>query len=309
MPTPAIPKFLNPLLNEEGYRNYSPLSIEELQELKMGGIWTRSSSQGKNLAEPLPLVSIITVVKNNPHALENTIQSVLSQSCKDREQLIIDGGSKKETLQVLSRYEEKIDFWLSHIDQGIYDAMNRGALLARGTWLLFLNAGDCFYTSESLRELLSYCNEQAQLVYGDHEIHYTDKNYSRIHYSPPIRSYCDLWHHMGFCHQSLIVRKAVQVQNLFDNNNLSADYKFVLGSFLAGYKIQHVPVVVARVDTAGVSQKRRIYMEIERWRVSWELAPRVWLPLAFFWILCSTSMRFFIQKLLGNRLTALILPG
>ena len=225
------------------------LSLQKnYKKLKIGGAWSRSRSPQAKASAP-PLVSIITVIKDNPHALEDTIQSVLSQSCKNKEQLIIDGGSTQETLEVLARYEQKIDFWLSHIDQGIYDAMNRGTLLARGTWLLFLNAGDYFYTSESLLELLSYCDEQAELVYGDHEVRYSDKNYSRIHFSPSIRSYYDLWHHMGFCHQSLIVRKDIQSKNLFDNNNLSADYKFVLGSFLRGNKIQHVPVIAASVDT------------------------------------------------------------
>ena len=309
MSSPTIPasldsEFLSSL--GEKHKNYFVIPTEELQKLKIGGAWSRSPPPQAKASAP-PLVSIITVVKDNPHALEDTIQSVLSQSCKNKEQLIIDGGSTQETLEVLTRYEQKIDFWLSHTDQGIYDAMNRGTLLARGTWLLFLNAGDYFYTSESLLELLSYCDEQAELVYGDHEVRYSDKNYSRIHSSPSIRSYYDLWRHMGFCHQSLIVRKDIQSQNLFDNNNLSADYKFVLGSFLRGHKIQHVPVIVASVDTGGVSQRRRIYMEIERWRVSWELSPRAWLPLAFFGILCSTSIRFSIQKLLGDRLTAIIL--
>ena len=302
----VVPKFLNPLSEE--HKNYFPLSIEELQNLKMGGGWSRVSQQRQ--ASARPLVSIITVVRNNPSALERTIQSVLSQSYKDREQLIIDGASTKETLRVIDKYEQKVDFWLSHADQGIYDAMNRGTLLARGVWLLFLNAGDTFYTSESLLKLLSYCDNSAELIYGDHEVRYTNKNYSRIHFSSPIRSYYNLSHHMGFCHQSLIVRKDIQSKNLFDNNNLSADYKFVLGSFLSGYKIQHVPLVVASVDTAGLSQKRRIYMEIERWRVSWELSPRsclTWLPLTFFLIVCSTSMRFLTQKLLGDRLTAILL--
>ena len=153
----------------------------------------------------------------------------------------------------------------------------------------------------------SYCTEGKELIYGDHEVRYTDKNFSRIHLSRPISSYSDLWHHMGFCHQSLIVRKEIQRKNLFDNRNLSADYKFVLASFLKGHTIQHVPVIVASVDTEGVSQKRRIYMEIERWRISWELAPKFWLPLAFFCVLCSSSLRYFMQKLLGKRITAWIL--
>ena len=298
------PDFLQVLTRK--HKNYFPLSQKELQRLKVGGTRIRPNSKQKKFSTP-PFLSIVTVNKNRVEDLKNTIESVLSQSYRDKELLIIDGGSEEKSIEVIRKYEKNIAFWLSYNDQGIYDAMNRGTLLSRGTWLLFLNAGDCFYDSESLSKLLSYCEEEEELVYGNHEVRYIDKNFRRIHFARSIRSHYDLWHHMGFCHQSLIARRELQKQNLFDNGNLSADYKFVLSSFVAGHKIRRVPVIVASVDTAGVSQRRRIYMEIERWKISREVAPRVWTDLGFLWILCSTSLRVFIQKLLGRRITRRIL--
>ena len=93
-----------------------------------------------------PLVSIITVVYNAEEFLEETILSVLNQDYKNIEYIIIDGGSTDLTLDIIKKYHEKIDIFVSEDDKGIFDAMNKGIGLANGEWLNFLNAGDvlCF---------------------------------------------------------------------------------------------------------------------------------------------------------------------
>ncbi len=292
---------------EQRYPDIFPLSKQTYKQeiTKMGGLLThQATAQAKIIKQ----VSIITITKDNPQGLEQTINSVNSQSYRPRlEYIIMDGGSEKESKRVLKKYEANIDFWLSLPDRGIYDAMNRGTLVSNCDWLLFLNGGDCFYKNTSLEELMQHCDDKDKLVYGDHEVHYVGKNYHRIHKATSIHSYYDLWHHMGFCHQSLVVRRKLQEQRLFDIHNLSADYKFVLSCFLDGHRIKHVPVIVSQVDTVGISQKKRIYMEWERWQVSRELRPSFWLPLGFLWILLSTSTRYYCQKLLGQKLTGKIL--
>ncbi len=91
-----------------------------------------------------PLISIITVVYNGKAFLEQTIQSVVNQSYKNIEYIIIDGGSTDGTVDIIKKYEDNIDYWISEKDDGIYDAMNKGLKVSTGKGVLFLNAGDYF---------------------------------------------------------------------------------------------------------------------------------------------------------------------
>lgn len=92
----------------------------------------------------LPLISIITVVYNDSENLRKTIESVINQRYPNIEYIVIDGGSTDGTLDILRRYNDKINYWISEQDTGIYDAMNKGIKVALGQGLLFLNAGDYF---------------------------------------------------------------------------------------------------------------------------------------------------------------------
>ncbi len=87
----------------------------------------------------LPLVSVITVVLNNKKFLQQSINSVLNQSYKNYEHIIIDGKSTDGTLNILKKNNSKIDYWVSEKDRGIYDAMNKGIKLSRGSIIVMLN--------------------------------------------------------------------------------------------------------------------------------------------------------------------------
>src|SRR5512145_3080868 len=90
-------------------------------------------------------ISIITVNLNNSIGLERTISSVVNQNFCDFEYIIIDGARTEGRLNVIKRYNERLKFWISEPDKGIYDAMNKGLLKATGDYLLFLNSGDFLY--------------------------------------------------------------------------------------------------------------------------------------------------------------------
>ena len=105
----------------------------------------------------LPLVSIITVVLNNKKFLQQSINSVLNQSYKNYELIIIDGKSTDGTLDILKKKNSKIDYWISKKDQGIYDAMNKGIKLSRGSIISVLNSDDVFY-KHALKTAASYFN-------------------------------------------------------------------------------------------------------------------------------------------------------
>lgn len=92
----------------------------------------------------MPKVSIITVVYNGEKELENTILSVIRQTYDNLEYIIVDGGSTDNTINIIKKYANKISYWISEPDKGIYDAMNKGIDVANGEWLLFRNCGDYF---------------------------------------------------------------------------------------------------------------------------------------------------------------------
>ncbi|MBR1904295.1 MAG: glycosyltransferase [Alphaproteobacteria bacterium] len=114
-----------------------------------------------------PLLSIITVCKNEPF-IADTCKSVVSQSCRDFEWLVIDGASTDGTLEKIRPYKDAIDVLVSEPDNGIYEAMNKGIRMARGRYLLFLNGGDCLYDKRTLAQVMPHLEKaQADVFYGD----------------------------------------------------------------------------------------------------------------------------------------------
>jgi glycosyltransferase involved in cell wall biosynthesis len=112
----------------------------------------------------LPLITVITVVLNGEKALEETIKSVISQTYPNVEYIIIDGGSTDGTLDIIKKYEDYIDYWVSEPDEGIYDAMNKGIVISFGEWLNMLNSGDLYYDSMVIENI--YTKEIDTDVYG-----------------------------------------------------------------------------------------------------------------------------------------------
>ena len=103
---------------------------------------------------PTPKFSIITVTYNAEKVLEETIQSVISQTYHHVEYIIVDGASKDGTLSIIDRYRSRITTVVSEPDKGLYDAMNKAISLASGDYLCFLNAGDCFHEDDTLQQMV-----------------------------------------------------------------------------------------------------------------------------------------------------------
>lgn len=101
----------------------------------------------KKGSKNLPLLSVITVVYNGQEVLEDTILSIANQTYQGIEYIVIDGGSSDGTVDIIKKYDHVIDSWISESDLGIYDAMNKGAKIATGSYLGFLNANDVYFTN------------------------------------------------------------------------------------------------------------------------------------------------------------------
>jgi glycosyltransferase involved in cell wall biosynthesis len=109
----------------------------------------------KNLMKTNPIISIITVVLNDKKNIENTIKSILEQNYKNIQYIVIDGGSTDGTVEVINRYKDKINYWVSENDRGIYDAFNKGLEKVQGDIIGFVNSGDLL-TLKSLEYLTDY---------------------------------------------------------------------------------------------------------------------------------------------------------
>jgi hypothetical protein len=131
-------------------RDFCPVSLT-LPHVLQGGLRTQGCFKDSDLARPL--LSIVTVVYNGEQYLEQTIQSVINQSYEYLEYIVIDGGSTDQTLEIIAKYNDYIDYWVSEPDTGIYNAMNKGTKLATGSHVLHLNADDLLFEPKSLEFL------------------------------------------------------------------------------------------------------------------------------------------------------------
>lgn len=116
--------------------------------------------------EPPVSVSVVTVCFNASHTLEQTILSVLGQQDVSFEYLIIDGGSKDGTVDIIQRHASDLRYWCSEPDRGIYHAMNKGLAQARGEWIIFINADDYFHDATALRDLAKVADGDVDIVAG-----------------------------------------------------------------------------------------------------------------------------------------------
>lgn len=179
----------------------------------------------KNYNPNIPIISIITVSYNAENTLENTIQSIINQTYPNIEYIIIDGGSKDKTIDIIKKYEHKISYWVSEPDKGIYNAMNKGIQKASGDWINFMNAGDTFYDSTTISKIKfeQINNSRYRIVYGD-----TIKKKNNKTFYLRASNILHIKRSIICCHQSLFVSLIDKSQIAFDEKyKISADYQVI----------------------------------------------------------------------------------
>lgn len=213
------------------------------------------------------MFSIITVTRDNLKGLKQTGESVAAQACRDFEWIVIDGASTDESVQWLGTSKAK---WISEPDNGIYDAMNKGIEMARGDFLIFMNAGDVFAASEVLEKIKDRLLSRAEtpgFVYGD-SLEAAD---GRI-IAKPARDCSRIKLGMPTHHQAMLYRRDSVGELRFDTKyRIAADYKFTAALLQKTDDSLYIGFPVCVFDSGGVSQRRVREGRNEMFRIRQEL--------------------------------------
>jgi glycosyltransferase involved in cell wall biosynthesis len=204
-------------------------------------------------------VSIITVSYNSAETIRDTIESVLEQSYKDIEYIIVDGNSKDETMDIVSSYGDKVTKVLSEPDKGIYDAMNKGVALATGDIIGILNSDDFYETNNVIEDIVEHfkANVEAEIVFGD-IVFIEPSNINKVvrYYSSKKFKAAKLRFGWMPPHPATFIKKSVYDQyGLYKlGYKISADYEmFVRLLMVAKVKFARIDKVIVRMRNGGAS--------------------------------------------------------
>ena len=212
-----------------------------------GGL--RAKGYKKNSWPNKPIISVIIVVYNRVHVLEDCILSVLRQKYDNVELIIIDGGSSDGTLDIIRKYDSCIDYWVSEKDNGIYFAMNKGVELASGDWLYFLGSDDVML--DCLHNVAKHLNDDKTVYYGDV---YLPKSHAIAYHMFT----SDKLMRKNIPHQATFYPKSVFSKYKYNPKYISsADYELNIRCYNdSNFKYEYTPLLIAIYDQSGFSTLR-----------------------------------------------------
>lgn len=203
------------------------------------------------------ILSVIVVCFNEQKRIRKTLDSILQQSYKNMECIIVDGASQDGTLEIIEEYRQTFSLSgieyrvISERDKGIYDAMNKGVKNADGKWVYFLNAGDIFHRKDAVENVMAEIRYEDEIVIG--KVIFFDGYLGRTIEQAPLE---ELRKDMIFCHQAILTKRNLLEDHCFDiGYRYCADYEWLLSMYLEGKRIHCVNTVVADYDGNGVSAK------------------------------------------------------
>jgi glycosyltransferase involved in cell wall biosynthesis len=199
-------------------------------------------------------LSIITINLNNSVGLQHTIESVVNQIFTDFEYLVVDGKSTDGSVDAIRVYQEKIAYWISEPDTGIYNAMNKAIKLAQGKYCLFLNSGDCLYNENVLKDCFD-TEFSEDFAYGYQLIKKDGEFVEDLCLDVPYISFSTL-KKAHIPHQcTFIKRELFDKLGLYnEGNKIISDWEFLMrGLFVYGCSIKRIPVKMTIYDTSGIS--------------------------------------------------------
>ena len=201
------------------------------------------------------LVSIITINYNNLEGLKKTMRSVVTQTWKEFEYILIDGGSTDGSAEYIESQSDNLNYYISEKDSGIYNAMNKGIKKATGDYLLFLNSGDHLSDNRVLELYHSYLTRQDLIIF---DIKIQDHKKSYINSTPNTLRFSDLFYGT-VPHQSTFIRKELfERVGLYDEDlKIVSDWKFfILSLFKYDASYKKVDKILSIFYTDGISWNR-----------------------------------------------------
>ena len=219
-----------------------------------------------------PKFSIITVTFNADKVLEKTIQSVISQTYRNMEHVIVDGGSKDHTLDIVKKYQEHIGPVISEPDKGLYDAMNKGIRMATGDYLCFLNAGDELHDKETLQHLVLTLKgkDWPDVIYGETAI--VDENGSFLHMrrlsTPEQLTWKSFKQGMLVCHQAFLPKRELALKHLYDlQYRFSADFDWCIRIMKEAKYLHNTRLTLINYLNEGMTTRNHKASLKERFRI------------------------------------------
>ncbi len=207
----------------------------------------------------LPIVSIITVVYNSEKYIEKTIKSVINQSYPNVEFIIVDGKSTDKTIEIIKKYKNSIDNWISESDNGIYDAMNKGIKLSTGDYIWFINSGDEINSLNVLEHVFENKTNKADVYYGETLIIDLESKTIGMNRrkAPSSLSWKSFRKGMLITHQSIIVSK----KNVVDYNlnyKFSSDFDWIIQILKKAETIENTNIILSKYMDGGRTKQTLI---------------------------------------------------
>lgn len=239
-------------------------------------------------------ISIITVVYNNDKTIRDAMQSVLGQTYKNIEYVIIDGGSKDNTVNLINEYKEKLGYFVSEKDSGLYDAMNKGILACTGDVIGILNSDDLYQDSHVIKDVMDQFDNDPELdiLYGN-LVYVKSDDTNKV-----VRNWKSKSYYKNFFenanvppHPSLFLKSEVyKSAGLFDlQYKLAADYELMLRIFKKhNFKSKHINKLIIKMRLGGatnqsisniINQNKEI---LKAWKNNGLIAPFYLMPIRIF---------------------------
>ncbi len=218
-----------------------------------------------------PKFTIITITYNAARWLERTVVSILSQSYPNIEYLIIDGGSKDGTVDIIKQYAPGIAYWVSEPDKGLYDAMNKGLKQATGDYVWFINAGDTLQSAATVQRIAMKIGKRSSLpdiIYGETSIVDAEGKPlgMRRLKAPKQLTWKSFRMGMLVCHQSFIAKRTIAPE--YDlQYRLSADYDWCIRCLKQAKSIYNTKMILSNYLEEGLSTQQRKASLKERYEV------------------------------------------
>ena len=220
----------------------------------------------------MPQISVITVCRNAVQSVETTILSVLEQKYANIEYIIIDGNSTDGTQAIIARYANKLSYYVSEPDEGIYNAMNKALKHATGEWVNFMNAGDTFADNNVLNNIFGFeeYSENIKVIGGNTKNQFADR--TEIHHAEPASV---IPYRLPFSHQASFVRRQYCI---FDEKyRVAADYNLFYNIYYKcgqeAFGIKNIPIACYDMTDSltfrNIRKAQKEYLQIQSRHINW----------------------------------------